>query len=101
MTNVYLKHEVLGVCLVHHVAGVPLGSDADPVVLVGEVLDALEVEGLDDTLGAQEVLGAARRSLNSGQRLAVDLGDPEAELVGFAGKKNRFAGDFISLFLCT
>ena len=52
-------------------------------------MDTLEVEGLDDALGPQEVLGAARGRLDPGQRLAVDLGNPEAELVGFATKKKN------------
>ena len=57
-----------------------------PVVVVGEVLDALEVEGLDDAVGAEVVLGASLGRLD-GRPLharAVDLGDPEAEAVELA-----------------
>ena len=75
--------------LVDHEAGVPLRPDADPVVLVGQVLDALEVEGLDYPLRPQEVLGAPGRSLDSRQRLAVDLRDPETKLVCLAAKKQN------------
>ena len=54
--------------------------------MVGEVLDALEVERLDDAVGAEVVLRAAlrrldRRPLHAG---AIDLRDPEAEAVELA-----------------
>ena len=51
--------------------------------MVGEVLDALKVEGLDDAVGAEVVLRAALGRLD-GRPLharAVDLSDPEAEPV--------------------
>ena len=54
--------------------------------MVGEVLDALKVERLDDAVGAEVVLRAAlgrldRRPLHP---RAVDLSDPEAEPVELA-----------------
>ena len=66
-----------------------MGANADPVVLIGQVLDTLKVEGFDDALGTQKVLGAARRGLDPGQGLAVDLGDPKSEFVGFAAAWER------------
>ena len=76
-----VEHEVVGVGLELGPAGAALRPDADLVVLVVEVLDALEVERLDDALHAEVVLRAAARGHDGGAVVAVDLGDPEAELV--------------------
>ena len=78
-----------GVRHVLDVAGLPARPDADAIVLVAQILDALEVEGLDGALLAQMVLGAARGRLDHGLVAAVDLGDPEAELVRLAVKRRR------------
>ena len=51
--------------------------NADLVVLASEVLDALEVERLDDALAAEAELGAAWRGLDGRDVVAVDLSDPE------------------------
>ncbi len=51
------------VCGVDHEAGVPLGADAGAVVLVGQVLHALEVERLDHALRPEVVLAAPRGGL--------------------------------------
>ena len=78
-----------GVRHVLDVAGLPARPDADAIVLVAQILDALEVEGLDGALLAQVVLGAARGRLDHGLVAAVDLGDPEAELVRLAVRRRR------------
>ncbi len=77
----YLQHEVIGVCLEHQHARVLLRANADSVVLVGQILDTLEVEGLDHTLFAHVVLGAAGRRHEGGWHGAINLGYPESELV--------------------
>ena len=54
-----LQHEVVGVGPQLHEARPALRPHAAPVVLVFQILDTLEVEGLDDAVIAKVELGAA------------------------------------------
>ena len=80
-----LQHEVVGVCPQLHEARPALRPHAAPVILVIQILDTLEVEGLDDAVIAEVELGAATGGHDGGALEAVHLADPQPELVGHAG----------------
>ena len=76
---------MVGVCPQLHEARPALRPHAAPVILVIQILDTLEVEGLDDAVIAEVELGAASGGHDGGALEAVHLADPQPELVGHAG----------------
>ena len=84
-----LKRELVRIRFQHQMARAPFCPDTDPVVLIGQVLDSLEVKRLDDSIGPQVILSASWWGLNPGLCFAIHLGDPHPEFPGLPEERRK------------
>ena len=80
-----LEHEVVGISGISNETCALLRSNANLVILIGQVLHPFKIEGFDDAFIAKMVLRTSSRSLNHRSFFATDLRQPQSKFVWFVG----------------